>query len=273
MKKVYTFLIILMLSINYSLAGVDRYSQEYLQNKNHFTLTKSIAEWTVKKTIKKALKKETGIDFDVKFEGYTASSIKKGIFKYLELTGENVQVDNIDIPYIHLQTITDYNYIDYTQNPMVFLSDMTYSYDILLSDDSINQALKDSDYLKVISKVNKIASPLFVIKGVRSKIVDNKLYFIIDYNLPIATSKDKAFVVQSDFEVVNSKIKAKNVKISSSYGNLGLNKVANLVNYLNPLEFTLGMLDEKKHNGKVENIKIVDNKVKIDGKIYLKKAD
>ena len=60
------------------------------------------------------------------------------------------------------------------------------------------------------------------------------MYIITDYVLPIAKTKEKSFVAQSDFEVVNGKIKAKNVKISSSYGNIGLNKVANLINYLNP---------------------------------------
>jgi hypothetical protein len=77
-------------------------------------------------------------------------------------------------------------------------------------------------------------------------------------------------VARSDFEVVNGVIKAKNVRIDTSYGNIGLNKVANLLNYLNPLEFTLDILDSGKYKTTIENINIVDNKVKVDGKIYVK---
>ena len=270
MKKVLTLLMVLFLSISCANAGIDRLSQEYLQSTNHFTLSKPLAEAVAKRAIRKALKKETGVKFDVIFEGYPTSSIKKGIFKNLELTGNDAEIQGISVPYIHLKTLTDYNYIDYTQNPIVFKSDMTYEYELLLSDEAINAALKDSDYNKVITKVNKIASPVFVVKGVRTKIVDNKMYIVTDYNLPLAVTKDRAFVVQSDFQVVNGKIKAKNVKIDTAYGNLGLNKVANLINYLNPLEFTLDLIDGNKYNGIIENVNIVDNQVKVGGKIYIK---
>ena len=270
MKKILALLLITFVTTSMAFAGVDRLSQEYLQSTNHFTITKPIAEMVAKRAIKKALKKETGSNWDVVFEGYTTSSIKRGIFKNIELSANDVEFDGVQVPYIHLKSLTDYNYIDYTQSPMVFKSDMTYSYDLLLSDETINAALKDSDYMKVISKVNKIASSFFVVKGVRTKIIDNKMYIVTDYNLPIAVTKDRSFVVQSDFEIVNGKIRAKNVSIDTAYGNLGLNKVANLINYLNPLEFTLDLIDENKYKGIVENVNIVDNKVKVDGKIYVK---
>lgn len=273
MKKILSLFVILFLTADMGFAGVDKLSQEYLQSTNHFTITKPLAEAVAKRAIKKALKKETGARFDVKFEGYTTSSIKRGVFKHLEIEGKDIKVENIIVPYVHLKSLTDYNYVDYTNNPITFKSDMIYAYDILLDDEAINTALKDSDYNKVLSKVNRIAKPFFVIKGARTKIIDNKLYIITDYNLPLAKTKDKSFVAQSNFEVVNGKIMAKNVSIDTSYGNLGLNKVANLINYLNPLEFTLNLLDDNKHNGTVENVNIVDNKVKVDGKIYVKKSE
>ena len=147
---------------------------------------------------------------------------------------------------------------------------MTYAYDIQLDDESINAALENAGYNKVLAKVNRIASPLFVVKGVKTKIKDDKLYIITDYNLPLAITKDRSFVAQSDFEVVNGKIKAKNVHIDTAYGNLGLNKVANLINYLNPLEFTVDILENSGQKTTIENVNIVDNKVKVSGKIYIK---
>ena len=271
MKKILVLVIIAFLSTtSFAFAGLDKLSQEYLQNTNHFTITKPFAEMVAKRALKKVLKKQTGANFDIKFEGYTTSSIKRGVFKSLELSAEDVKVDEINIPYVHLKSLDEYNYIDYTKSPIVFKCDMTYAYDILLTDETINAALKDSDYNKVLAKVNAISRPLFVIKGVRTKIIDNKLYIITDYNLPIAITKDRSFVVKSDFEVVNGVIKAKNVSIDTSYGNIGLNKVANLINYLNPLEFTLDILENGNQKTIIENINIVDNKVKVDGKIYVK---
>ena len=269
MKKIFTLLLTIFLTSNISFA-IDKYSVEYLQGKNHFSLSTRIAEHSVKKALKKALKKETGANFDVNFEGYTLSSIKRGVFKSIELSGEDVKYNNFVIPYVHLQSLDDYNYIDYTQNPVVFKCDMTYAYDILLDDESINTALENASYNKVLTRVNKIANPFFVVKGVKTKIKDDKMYIITEYNLPLATTKDRSFVAQSDFEVVNGKIRAKNVHIDTAYGNLGLNKVANLINYLNPLEFTVDILENGNQKTIIENINIVDNKVKVSGKIYLK---
>ena len=243
---------------------------EYLQGKNHFSITKGLAEHAVKKALKKALKKETGANFDVKFEGYTLSSIKRGVFKSIEIEGEDVNFEGINIPYVHLKSLDDYNYIDYTKNPIEFKCDMTYAYELMLDDEAINMALKDSDYNKVLAKVNAIAKPFFVIKGVRTKIVDDRMYIVTDYNLPLSVRKDRSFIAKSDFEVVNGVIKAKNISIDTSYGNLGLNKVANLINRLNPLEFTIDVLNGGKQKTTVENVNIVDNKVKVDGKIYVK---
>lgn len=272
MKKILSLLLITLLTMNISF-GVNKYSVEYLQGKNHFSLTRNIAEYSVKRALKKALKKETGSDFDVKFEGYTLSSIKRGIFKSIELSANDVNVEGVTIPYVHLMSLDDYNHIDYTKNPMEFGCDMTYAYEVFLNDEAINAALKDSDYNKTLAKVNKISSPFFIIKGVRTKIINNKLYIITDYNLPLSTTKDRSFVANSDFEVVYGKIKAKNVSIDSAYGNLSLNKVANLINYLNPLEFTVDVLKSGQQKTTIENVNIVDNKVKISGKIYIKQTE
>jgi len=269
MKKFFTLFLITLLTTGIAFSA-DKYSVEYLQGKNHFSLTRCFAENTVKRALKKALKKETGTDFDVKFEGYTLSSIKRGIFKSIEISGEDVNVEDIKIPYVHLKSLDDYNYIDYTKNPIEFKCDMTYAYDLLLNDEAINTALKKADYNKTLAKVNKIANPFFVVKGVRTKITNNKLYIITDYNLPLSVTKDRSFVAQSDFEVIDGKIKAKNVSIDTAYGNLGLNKVANLINYLNPLEFTVDILESGQQKTTIENVNIVDNKVKVSGKIYVK---
>ncbi len=270
MKKILTLFMILLISANVYAAS-DKYSKEYLQNNTHFSLFRPLAEGIVERNIKKSLKKETGANFDVKFSGYSVSSMKKGIFKSLELSGKNITSNDIPIPYVHLKSLTDYNYIEYNKNPMVFKSDMQFAYDIELSEESMNTALEKGNYGNTIKSVNKVAYPLFVIKKVKTKIIQNKLYIVMDYNFPvIKSSKDKSFVMSSDVEVVNGKIKAKNVSIDKSYGNIGINKVANLINLLNPLEFTLSLLDEKQCQGNIENVKIVDNIIKVDGKINIK---
>ena len=49
--------------------------------------------------------------------------MKKGIFKNLEITGTDIVSEGITIPYVHLKSLTDYNYVDYTKDPVEFKSD------------------------------------------------------------------------------------------------------------------------------------------------------
>ncbi len=274
MKKIFILLLISLLSVSTSYSATDRYSQEYLQSKNHFSITKPLAEYIAKKAIKKSLKKETGANFDVKLDAYNTSSLKKGIFKNLEITGNDLFVNDIPVNYINLKSLTDYNYIDYTQSPVVYKSDMQFAYELVLTDEALNVALKDAQYQGIIKTVNRLAGSMFTIKALRTKIANNKLYLIMDYNLPIVKlTKDRSFVAATDFQVVNGKIKAKNVHIDTTYGKLGLNKVANLINLLNPLEFTLNQIDDNKYKGNIENINFVDNMIKVNGKMYISKSE
>ena len=270
MKKILLFLILMLFTANISFAD-DKFSKDYLQNHKHFAILNPLAENTAKRIIRKSLEKETGGKYKVQFEGYTLSSMKKGIFKSLEITGTDVVSEGITLPYVHLKSLTDYNYVDYTQDPVVIKSDMNFKYDILLSDESINTALKNENYQTIINNINKLAYPMFEVKDVSTKIANNQLYILTEYNFPIAPSaKNKVFVASSDFVIKDGKIRAGNVKLNSAYGNISLTKVANMLNLLNPLEFTMKLLESKDCKGNIENVNIVDNKVKVDGKIFVK---
>ena len=270
MKKTIILFILILMSSTVAIAKVDKYSKDYLKNNKHFSIMKPFAENLVEYTIKKSLKSETNSNFDVEFSGYTVESIKKGIFKDFKLNGKDVLINEIPIPFVSIKSLSDYNYIDYTQKPIVYKSDMEFQYELLLSEDSLNFAVKHKEYQKVIEKISNLAYPMFQIYGVSTKIVNNKLYILVEYNFPLANSnKNKVFISSCEFKVIDGKIKTDNIEINSAYGNISINKVANLLNLLNPLEFTLNLLNEKNCNTKIENVKIIDNKLKINGRIIV----
>lgn len=271
MKKILlTFFILNLLSTSVY-AKVDKSSENYLKNKKHFSIINPCVEKIAEKTIRKSLKKETGGKYKVKFDGYTLSSMKQGIFKNLEITGQNLLIDDIKIPYLKIKSISDYNWIDYTQKPIVIKSDMNYVFEVHLTEDAINTALDKKEYQDKLNKVNSIAYPLFVVNNVDVKIQNNKARFSIYYNFPISPAKkDKVFHVTSGFRVENNKILASNIDVDKTYASLQKNKIANLINLLDPLSFTLSLIDEKKCNARIENVKIVDNIIQINGKIYVK---
>lgn len=271
MFRILISLLILVFSMNIVAAKTDKYTEDYLKNKKHFAVANPFAENLVEKIIQKSLKKEAKGKFKVKFSAYTLASLKKGVFKSLDIRGRSLEIEKIPIPFLEIRSTTDYNWIDYNQKPIKFKSNMVFDYNIYLSEESVNQALNHKEYQKTILKINEIAYPLFTIHNVDIKIKKDLMYIIVEYSLPLSSSsKKKNFYVATDFNVENGKIKAKSVILDKHYKNLPIDKVTNLINLLDPLSYTLKLIDTQNCNGKIENVKIKDDIIKINGRIFVK---
>lgn len=272
MKKYILVLLMIVAFIAPSFALSDKSSYDYLKNKKHLSLMNPVVEKFAEKAIKKSLKKKIGNGrYKIKFDGYTLGSMKKGIFKNLEIIGKNMEIEDIEVPYLKLKSETDYNWIDYKENPIKIKSDITFAYNLELSEKSIDLAIKHDDYKNTLKKLNKKAYPLFQAENVDVKIRNDKLYIIMEYTLPLSSNnKKKTFVISSNLMVENGKIKVSNVTIDKRYGNIPLDKVVNLVNLLDPLNFTLMELNEQSCKSQVKNVKIENDIVKIDGIIYVR---
>lgn len=268
------FLVISLLSLHFtmpSFAQVDKTSEDYLKNRKHFSPMNHIAESSIEKILKRSLKKTSKTDYSIKLKAYTLSSFKLGIFKYAEFSTDDLLIDDIPIKKLNIKTDSDYNWIDYRQDPIVCKSDMVFSYTVFLTEDAVNLALKNKEYYTVLQNVNKKAYPLFALHDVRVKTLNDKMKIMMDYSLPLAQNhKVKTFAITTDFTVQDNLIRAYNIAYDKAYGNLGDSKVANLINLLDPLSFTLNILNTKKCNARIENVKIIDNIIQINGKIYVK---
>ena len=269
-KKIFTLFLAVIFVMAPVFAKVDRTSENYLVTKKHFSVMSPLVSYAAKKVIKRQLKKETGANFNVKFKGYTVSSMKAGVFKDLEITGKKVTISDIYIPYIKLKTVSEYNWIDYTQNPPAFKSNMDFAYNMHLSEKSLNDALSTNEYQEVIRKLNRNFYPIISIYNIKIELKDSLANIALEYNIPLRPfPKNKVIRLTSEFKVVNGKINATNVTVDSRYGNLPIAKITNLLNILNPLSFTIGLVGDKKCDGKIENIKIVDDIIQINGRIFV----
>ena len=252
-------------------AKTDKTTETYLKECHHISAANPFVEKIIQKAIKNSLHKELKGKYKIKFKGYTLSSMKKGIFKYLEITGFNSISEDIEIPYFNLRTITDYNWIDYNKNPIIPKSDMTLAYIIHLNENSVNTALQSEKYQKKLQKVNQKIYPFFNLNDVKIKIKNNRIFIIMDYNTPLSKKvKNKTFVVTSNFKVEHGKIKAYDIGLNKTYGNAPLEHITNLINLLDPLSFTLDLMNQGHCNGTVENVIIKKNVIEIDGKIFIK---
>lgn len=273
MKKILLIILLFVLNFLPVFAKTDRTSAEYLKNKKHLSVMNPVAESTAQRIIAKILKKKVGGgDYKVRFSAYTLSSMRKGIFKSIEVQGTDLRVEDIPVPFIRAWSLTDYNWVDITDDPIKVKTDMAFEYYMELTEDSINSALAQKSYQEILDNLNKLAYPLFTMQEVKVRVLNNQLYIAMYFILPLSSNKNqKKFIVSTDFYVNDGKIGVSNINIVGNYKNISLEKVANLINIINPVSFTLRLLKENHCKGRVENVKIVDDIIQINGKIYIEK--
>ncbi|MBD5403285.1 hypothetical protein HDR58_10895 [bacterium] len=227
-----------------------------------------LSEKTTQVIVRKAISKSiTSDDLKVKLDSYSSKDLKNGIFKSLSITGNNVSVKDIYLSYLDMKTLCDFNYIRQNGSDMFFVEDFPMSFDIRLTASDINKTMKNERYQRVINDFNKLAKSYgagIQISSTRVAIKSNKFYYIIGVTIPFVRAEQK-MVITSDIVVRNKKIDFTNTQLVSNIFRLDLHKVDFILNYLNPLDFSVNILDNKDAKVSVNNVSIKNNMIYTDG--------
>lgn len=231
-------------------------------------------EKTTQLVLKKALSKTiTGDDLKVKLDSYSSKDLKNGIFKSLYVQGDNISINGIHLSYLEMQTLCDFNYIKQTKDDVVFMEDFPMSFDIKMTASDINKTINSEKYQKVINDLNSLGKGFasgVKISSTRVSIKANKFYYVIGVTLPFIRAEQK-LVITSDLVVRKGKIDFSNTQLVSDLFNADLHKLDFILNYLNPLDFSVNILDNKDAKVSVKNVAIKNNTIITDGVIVIPK--
>ena len=227
-----------------------------------------IAEKIGESLIKKAVKKDIlSGQINVKLDSYSTRDLKAGRFKSLEITGKNVYIDGVHISYFNTKTLCGFNYVSYdTSGNYIVKEDIPVSFNVQISEEDLNNTINSSDYKRLIKDINSIGGSfnLFEITSVNVKLKNGKMYYIMKYALPFVR-KTKAIVMSSDINVENGEIILANTNILNDNAAFDINKFSKILNYLNPLDFSAKILENKDAKINIKNVKVTDKKIVIDG--------
>jgi len=222
--------------------------------------------------IKKAIKKELNSgSIKAKLDSYSVRDLKAGRFKTIEITGKDVNAQGVYISSFHLKNLCDFNYIvDNKKGDIIVKENIPMSMSAAISEDDINKTMNSSDYRRLISDVNRLAGGFFEVNSTYVRLKNNKMYYVIKYNLPFVR-KTKEVVLSADLCVDNGKIVLANTSFAGNNSSLDINKFSKLLNYINPLDFSAKILENKEAKVSVQNVKIKDKQITIDGRMTVLK--
>lgn len=231
------------------------------------------AEKVGQKVVKKAFNKvATNDNLKVKLDSYSAKDLKNGIFKSLSIEGQNVNVNDIYLSYLKLDTLCNFNYIKQVDNEIVFMEDFPMSFDIRMTASDINKTMQSEKYQRIINDLNQLGSSIGGLKISSTKVAvkSSKFYYIIGIAIPFIRTEQK-IVINSDLVVKKGKIDFANTKLVSDAFSIDLKKIDFILNYLNPLDFSVNILDNKEAKVSVDSVSIQNSVIHTKGVVIIPK--
>lgn len=233
-------------------------------------LAEKIGESITKRAIKKNI---ASGKIDVNINSFSTRDLKAGRFKSFEITGKNVDIEGVYISYFNAKTLCNFNYIPHDKdNNYIVKEDIPLIFKTEITEDDLNNTMNSSDYKRLINDINNIGGSfnLFEITSTNVKLKNGKMYYIVKYAMPFMR-KTKEVVISADINVQNGKIVLNNAGFESRHSVMDIDTFSSILNYINPLDFSAKILENKDAKFNIENVKIADKKITIDGRMTILK--
>ncbi len=228
----------------------------------------SLTEMKVESLLKKEVLKTTSSDnLKIDLQSYSPRDLKNGIFKSMHASGTDVEMNGVHLASLDLKTLCDFNYIQQTGEELTFVEALPMAFDITLTQDSLNKTMEGDRYQKIINDFNRIGAAYgggLQIASTKVAIKNNKFYYIVGFNIPFFSQEQK-MVLETDLKAKNGKIDFANTKLVSGKVRLDLKRINFLINYLNPLDFSVHILKNKDAKVYVNSVDIKNNTIVTDG--------
>lgn len=243
------------------------------QNISKYTGSTFIAEKIAQAIIKKELKKATKEKFKVKINSYSAGDLARGRFKSLEITGKNLEIDGTYITLLELKTLCPFNYVKVEKDKIKFRENMVMGFKTEITNDDLRKTMQSGGYLEMLNKINLSALGITFLKlnNADVQIKNNKLYFSMKVTSSLLLSKPMNVVVAADLKVEDGRIVVTKVDFVNIFTRVDLSSITYLLNAINPLNFSLDVLENKNTKMNIKTLTIIGDKITTEGIILIPK--
>ena len=152
------------------------------------------------------------------------------------------------------------------------MEDFPMSFDIRMTASDINKTMQSEKYQRIINDLNQLGSSIGGLKIASTKVAvkSSKFYYIIGIAIPFIRTEQK-IVINSDLVVKKGKIDFANTKLVSDAFSIDLKKIDFILNYLNPLDFSVNILDNKEAKVSVDSVSVQNSVIHTKGIVIIPK--
>lgn len=233
----------------------------------------SLSEYIFERRLKEDLKKATGQNFNVSVKSYSFQDFVHGRFKSINISGKDLNIEGAYLTSLELKTLCDFNYVKLDKKPIQFKENMIVGFNIEISDADLTKTIHSSGYLDKLNCVNVEGCGItfFKLSGADIKIKNNKLYFTVKITSQLLLAKPLDVVMATDLKVEDGRIVFTKLNLEGLVKGVDLSKVAYQLNAMNPLAFSLDVLENKNTKMCIQHVDIINDKIFIKGYIFIPK--
>lgn len=234
-------------------------------------LSEKIAEARIQEELRKLTKQK----FKVSVKSYSIQDFFRGRFKSITISGKKLNINGVYLTSLDLKTLCDFNYVQFDRNPIKFKENMIVGFSTVISDEDLMKTMHSSGYLDKLNCVNVHGCGItfFKLSGAGVDIENNKLHFKVRVTSEILLEKPLDIEMSTDLKAENGRIALTKIDLKNVVKGVDLSKVANQLNSINPLTFSLEVLENKNTKMCINNVEIIENKIKINGNIFIPKTE
>ena len=225
--------------------------------------------------VKSELKKSTGAKgFKVKMNSFSAKDLAAGRFRGLDISGDNLDFDGVYVTQFNANTVCDFNYVKATTKDIKFKENFIMKYNMTISDVDLRKTLLSKNYLTFLNSLNIKVGPmnLMELKDVDVKLKADKFYFILKMNNQIfGRNVPVTLNMSSKMKIENGQFKVSEVTFENFNQKISLTQLTNVLNLIDPLNFTVDVLNNKNTKLALNNFDIKGNKIMLDGTVFVPK--
>lgn len=232
-----------------------------------------LSEKVAQSKIKSEFKKATKQNFDVSVKSYSFQDFVHGRFKSIVISGKNLNINGAYLTTLTLKTLCDFNYVQLNKTPIKFKENMIVGFYTEISDADLMKTMSSTGYLDKINCVNVEGCGItfFKLSKADVEIKNNKLYFKVRVTSQLLLTKPLDIVITTGLKVKDGRIVFTKTDLGNLAKGVDINKLAYDLKAMDPLTFSLDVLENKNTKMCIRDVKIVGDKIIVSGNIFIPK--
>ena len=228
----------------------------------------------VESKIESELKKTTKGEINITLKPYSAFDLAAGKLKGFKFKGKDMVFDDVHVTSLEANSLCDFVYINYKTEPITPLAPLYVNIKGSISEDDFNRTFLSKKYREDLSKVKMklYNSDITLLDIMNSRINIDKDRLSLTSNIHFGWLPKFMTVpvkLNTGLKVVNNKIKFTDVKVLTGNAGIDLAPLAGLFDIFNPTILDISTLETNGSRINIKNINIRDNKVNIEGTVWL----